>query len=443
MSVSQVMNDKVVPVVMKFVNMKGIIALKDGMLYTLPLNIVGSILLLIACFPLPAFTDFMANTFGASWNDPLFKCQGATMNIMALVGLIGMAYVYARNEGVEPLSASCISLSTYLILNNNFVMFTPEGATEALQVGSVIPMDWTGGKGMFTAILVSLSVAAIYSWFIHKDIRIKMPNGVPEGVVNSFSALIPATVILIGATVIYGIFKFGFDTSLPEMIYKFVQTPLQGASDSLGGAILIAFFVPFLWFFGIHGGVTVGGMVGSLLTANTMDNAALQAAGTLDLAHGAHIVTQQFLDNFINLSGSGQTLGVVLFMLFFAKSAQFKQLGKLAAPSGLFNINEPILFGTPIVMNPIMGIPFILVPVINSVLLYLAIKTQILPPMGGQLPPWTTPPVLSGFIVGGWKYAVMQAVVLLVGFVIYFPFIKKIDEMNYKQELDAANGVHA
>ena len=349
MSFNQTLNEKVVPVIMKFVNMKGIIALKDGMLYTLPLNIVGSLFLLIAAFPLESFTNFMANTFGPNWNDPLYKCQGATMNIMALVGLIGMAYVYARNEGVEPMSASTIALSTYLILNN----------------------------------------------------------------------------------------------SLPEMIYKFVQTPLQGASDSLGGAMLIAFFVPFLWFFGIHGGVTVGGMVGTLLTANTMDNAALQAAGTLDLAHGAHIVTQQFLDNFINLSGSGQTIGIVIFMCFLAKSAQFKQLGKLSAPSALFNINEPILFGTPIVMNPIIGVPFIAVPVVNAILLYLAISTGILPPMGGQLPPWTTPPILSGFILGGFKYALAQAVLLAVGFVIYFPFIKKIDTMNYQQELDAVNGVQA
>ena len=443
MSISQTINDKVVPVVMKFVNMKGIVALKDGILYTLPLNIIGSILLLIACFPLESFTNMMANVFGESWNDPLFKIQGSTMNIMAVVALIGMAYIYARNEGVEPLSASVISLSVFLIVNNDFVMFTPEGATEASKVGSVIPMQWTGGQGMFTAILVALSVAAIYSWFIKKDIRIKMPNGVPEGVVNSFSALIPATVIIIGAGVIYGIFKFGFGTSLPEMIYKFVQTPLQGASDSLGGVILISFFIPFLWFFGIHGATTVSGMVTSLLTANTMDNAALQAAGTLDLAHGAHIVTQQFLDNFVSLSGSGQTIGIVLFMVFFAKSAQFKQLGKLSAPSALFNINEPILFGTPIVMNPIMGIPFILVPVINSVLLYLAIKTQILPPMGGQLPPWTTPPVLSGFIVGGWKYAVAQIIFLVIGFFAYFPFVKKIDTMNYENEIAAQNTTNA
>ena len=437
MSFNQTLNEKVVPAVMKFVNMKGIIALKDGMLYTLPLNIVGSILLLIACFPVQLFTDAMANTFGPSWNDPLFKCQGSTMNIMAIVGLMGMAYIYAKNENVEPFSASVIALSSYLILNDNFVNYTPEGASEAVQVGGVIPMQWTGGQGMFTAIFTSLIVAAIYAWFIHKDIRIKMPEGVPEGVVNSFSALIPATAILIGSTIIYAIFKFGFNNSLPGIIYNFVQTPLQAASDSLGGVILIAFAVPFLWFFGIHGGVTVGGMVGSLLTANTMDNAALQVAGTLDLEHGAHIVVQQFLDNFINLSGSSQTIGVVLFMLFFAKSAQFKELGKLAAPSGLFNINEPILFGIPVVMNPIMGVPFILVPVVNAILLYMAIRLQILPPMGGQLPPWTTPPIISGAILGGWKYALAQAVLLAVGFFIYFPFVKKVDTMNYEQELAA------
>ena len=130
-------------------------------------------------------------------------------------------------------------------------------------------------------------------------------------------------------------------------------------------------------------------------------------------------------------------------MCFLAKSAQFKQLGKLSAPSALFNINEPILFGTPIVMNPIIGVPFIAVPVVNAILLYLAISTGILPPMGGQLPPWTTPPILSGFILGGFKYALAQAVLLAVGFVIYFPFIKKIDTMNYQQELDAVNGVQA
>lgn len=434
MSLGQTLNEKIVPVIMKFVNLKPVIALRDGMLYCLPMNIIGSIFLLIACFPVQAFCDAMANTFGPSWNDPLFKCQGATMNIMALIAVLGMAYVYAKNEGYEPMSSAIMAMACFVLINDNFVEYTPEGATEAVQVGGVIPVSWIGGQGMFTAIIVSIVVAAVYCWFLKKDIRIKMPAGVPEGVVNSFSALIPAAACLAGATVVYAAFKFGLNTSFPAMIYKIIQGPLQAASDSLGGAILISFCVPFLWFFGIHGGNTVGGVVGSLLMANTTENAALQAAGKLSMENGAHVVCQQFLDNFINLTGSGQTIGIVLFMLFFAKSAQFKTLGKLAAPSGLFNINEPILFGIPIVMNPIMGVPFIAVPVVNAVLLYLTISMGIIPPMGGTLPPWTTPPIISGFILGGWKYAVMQAVCLLVGFCIYFPFVKKVDTMNYKQE---------
>jgi len=437
MSFNQTLNEKVVPVVMKFVNLKGVQALKDGMMFTLPLNIIGSIFLLIACFPVKAFTDAMAGAFGPAWNDPLFKLQGSTMNIMAIVAVMGMTYIYCKNEGVEAFSPAVIALSVFLTITNNFVMFTPEGAKDAIQVGGVIPSSWIGGQGMITAIIVSLVVSYVYSAMVKRNITIKMPEGVPQGVVNAFSALIPATVIFIGATVVYAICKFGFNTSFVEIIYKVVQTPLQAASDSLPGAILISFAVPFLWFFGIHGGATVGGMVGSLLTANTAANAQLQAAGTLDLAHGAHIVTQQFYDNFINLTGSGQTLGFTILLVLFARSAQYKQLGKLALPANLFNINEPILFGVPVVMNPIMGVPFILIPVLNAVLLYMAIATGILAPMGGALPPWTVPTVISGFIIGGPSYAIAQFVFLIVSTAIYFPFFKKADAMAYADELAA------
>jgi PTS system cellobiose-specific IIC component len=437
MSFNQTLNEKVVPVVMKFVNLKGVQALKDGMLFTLPLNIIGSIFLLIACFPVKAFTDAMAGIFGPSWNDPLFKLQHSTMGIMAIVAVIGMAYVYCKNEGVEPFSPAVIALSVFLTVTNEYVMFKPTPDATPVQVGGVIPQDWIGGSGMITAIIVSLVVSYVYCAMVKRNIGIKMPEGVPQGVVNAFSALVPATVIFIGATAVYAICKFGFNTSFVEIIYKIVQTPLQAASDSLPGAILISLAVPFLWFFGIHGGMTVGGMVGALLTANTAANAKLQAAGTLDLAHGAHIVTQQFYDNFINLTGSGQTLGFTILLVIFAKSAQYKQLGRLALPANLFNINEPILFGVPVVMNPIMGVPFILVPVINAILLYLAIATGILAPMGGALPPWTVPTVFSGLIIGGIPYALAQLVFLIISTVIYFPFFKKVDAMSYADELAA------
>ena len=121
-------------------------------------------------------------------------------------------------------------------------------------------------------------------------------------------------------------------------------------------------------------------------------------------------------------------------MIFFSKSAQSKELGKLAIVPGCFNINEPITFGTPIVMNPFMAIPFIVTPMINSLITYLAIASGLVPLFTGVMVPWTTPPVISGFILGGWRTALLQIVVMAISFFIYFPFFKKQDAINYANE---------
>ena len=440
MSMSQTLNEKVVPGVMKFINLKGIQALKDGVLYTMPLNIIGSLFLLVAAFPSVGYANLMQSIFGADWQTPLYKVQNGTMGLMGLVCAISIAYIYAKNEGHEPLSAGIMSLAVFFITTKNTIAFTPEGTKDKFMVGG-IPANWLGSGGMITAILIALSVGYIYSWFMKKDIKIKMPDGVPTGVCDAFAALIPAAVIFIIADIIYIIFKYSAgDSTLVEMIYKVLQTPLQGLSDTPGGVFVIALCVPFLWFFGVHGANVISGIVTPILQANTADNAKLQIAGTLDLAHGAHIFTQQFFDNFINMAGSGETLGLVICMLIFAKSSQFKQLSRLAIAPNLFNINEPILFGIPIVMNPMMAIPFVITPVCTAMLLYAAIASGLLAPMGGVMPPWTLPAVLSGFLIGGVPYALAQLVFLALGAVIYFPFFKKADSMAYADELAAQHG---
>ena len=441
MSVGQTVNEKVLPVVMKFINLKAMQALKDGILFTLPLNIIGSIFLLIPEFPIQGYKDFCANTFGADWGSLFYKVQNSSMGVMGLVAVLGIAYMYSKNEGVEPMSGAVMAMASYFVLINDFTTISPvkDDPSIVYKVDAVIPRSWLGSNGMICAIIIGLLVGWVYSSMIKKDIKIHMPEGVPEGVVNGFAALIPAFVILGASGIIFAIFKYVGDTSFGEVIYKIVQQPLQGASDSAFGAFIIALFVPFLWFFGIHGGTTVGGVVNGILTPNTADNAALQVAGKLTLADGAHIVTQQFYDNFINLTGSGETLGLTIVMLCLAKSAQYRQLGKLSIVPNLFNINEPIVFGTPIVMNPLMAVPFIIVPPLNALILYFTIASGIIPPMGGVMPPWTTPPVISGFLIGGVPYAIMQLVVVLIGAAIYFPFFKKADSMAYADEIATNN----
>ena len=420
-------NNKVIPAIMKFVSLKGVVALKDGLLYTMPLTIVGSVFLLLANFPIHAVVNWLDSM---GWIDPLNQAYGATFNIIALIGVIGIAYKYVKNEGYEALNAGVLAAVTFILTTDSFVV-TESGEI----VSNVINKTWTAGQGMISAIIIGLLVGWIYSWFMKNDIRIKMPAGVPEGVANSFTALIPGFVIVTGATLIYSFFKFVLDTTFIEAVYAFIQTPLQGLTDSLGGVIVMTLMIPFLWFFGIHGSTIVGGIIGSVLTANSLANQAILDSGmALTIENGGRIVTQQFLDQFINVTGAGMTIGLVIYMIFFAKSAQCKELGRLGGVPGLFNINEPILFGTPIVMNPFLAIPFIAMPVISGLILYFSIAVGLVPMFGGVMVPWTTPPIVSGFLVGGWKMAVLQTFILALSFFVYLPFIRKIDKMNLQAE---------
>lgn len=424
-------NDNVLPRVMAFVNTKAIQALKDGLLYSMPLLIVGSVFLILANFPYIPIADYLAAT-GAT--EVFNQAYGATFNIMAMVAVVGISYTYVKNEGYEGLSAAVVALACFILLQPSFV--NGDGFT----VGNVINKDWTSGKGMITAILVGLCFSWIYVWFVKKNITIKMPEGVPVGVANSFIALIPAAVMISVAALIHGVFTIGFDTTFVDLIYRVIQTPLQGITDSLGGVIVMGFLIPFLWFFGIHGATIVGGIISPILTANAVANQAIIDSGLeLTIANGGHIVTNQFLDQFMTVTGSGLTIGIVLYLVFFAKSKQFKTIGNLSGGPALFNINEPILFGIPIVLNPIMAVPFMLMPIISGVIQYFALASGLCPLYGGVMVPWTTPIIISGFLIGGWRTALLQVVIMVVSFFVYLPFIKKVDNMALEDEKVAVN----
>ena len=424
-------NEKVLPGIIKFINTKGIQSIKNGMVYSMPLLIIGSIFLILANFPVQAVVDFWERT---GVKEILDQAYGATFNISAMIAVLGISYNYVKLEKQEPLSGAIIALSTFLLLMPSSVT-TESGEV----VTGVINKTWTAGQGMIGAIIIGLIVPVIYSWFLKNNIRIKMPDGVPEGVTNSFSALIPAMVILTGATVLHGICVRGFGTTFMEVIYKLIQTPLQGMTDSLGGAILMCFAGPFLWLFGVHGSTVVGGIMTGLLQANSLENQAILDSGkALTVANGGHIVTQQFYDQFINVTGAGITIGLVVYLVLFAKSKQLKTLGKVEAVPAFFGINEPILFGIPIVMNPMIAVPFVGMPIISCVIQYFALYTGICPLYGATQVPWTCPPIISGFLVGGWRSALLQLVIFIVSFFVYLPFIRRIDRDNLVAEAKAA-----
>jgi PTS system cellobiose-specific IIC component len=434
---SDFINDKIIPPVMAFINTPVMQALKDGLLYSMPMMIVGSVFLLLQQFPWSPVQTFLQNIgmydiFGVTYNN--------TFSIMALIASVGIGYTYVKNAGYEGLPAGVISLSCWLMSQPQYIM---DGDTE---VSGVIVRDWLAGKGMIAALLIGILVGVVYTWFMKKDITIKMPAGVPQGVANAFTALIPAAVIIVVMTLIVYIVERTTGGSVLELIYTVIQSPLQGVTDNLGGVFIYTFLVSFFWWFGIHGATIMSGILGSIITANYAENEQIYQAGLktdpnfklTSSTEGVHVFTQQIIDQFCTVTGSGLTLGLVIYMLFFAKSEQLKSIGKLGIGPGIFNINEPVLFGTPIVLNPMLAVPFIAAPVLSGCLTYLLCDWGILPIFRGITVPWTTPPVLSGLLIGGVRGMIWQVVVIVGSFFIYFPFIKAYDNQCYKEEQENA-----
>ena len=440
-------NQHIMPPIMKFVNTKAITALQNGMVYSLPFIIIGSIFLILGNIPIKSVADAI-NASG--WGAIFAQANNTTFQMMGLWAAIGIAYVYVKNENYEPLAPGLTSAAAFLMLQNLSIdnplkaaltsgltdgSMTGKVVTEnidklphALQsflespVTGVINTKWLGGDGMIAAIIVGLLVGWIYTMIMKAGWTIKMPAQVPPAVSNQFTAMIPSGVILTGSMLIYAAFNAFAHTDFLNWIYNTLQIPLQGISDS----------------FGVHGGLIMGSLVAPMLQANTADNARLFAEGKLTIAQGAHVVTNEFYNNFINLTGSGITIGLIIFTLVAAKSVQLKSIGKLELVPGIFNINEPFLFGLPIVMNPMLAVPFFLTPLVVAASTYLVIKTGIVPPLNGVAAPWTTPAVISGFLIGGWKMAIWQACTLLISTAIYWPFARKYDKVLLAKEMKEA-----
>ncbi|AHA30883.1 PTS cellobiose transporter subunit IIC [Exiguobacterium sp. Leaf187] len=425
--------EKVTPAFARFANAKPVLAIKDGFILTMPMTIIGSLFLLILALPIPGWEKFMTGLFGADWTLPLTQVVGATFDILALIGVFGIAYSYVKNEKIEGVPAGILGIIAFLIITQSSVL-----SKSGEVVTGVVPKVWTGGQGVLASIVVGLVVGFIYSQFIKRGIRIKMPDGVPPGVSNSFSALIPGLAIITLSVVTFAVFQAFADRTFTEVVYDVLQAPIQNLTDTLAGAVLIMILMSVMWWCGIHGAAIIMGIMGPLLTANALQNQAIIDSGKeLVVGDNAKIVTIQFLDVFTKLGGTGITVGFIIATLIVARSAHLKQLGKLSLAPSLFNINEPVIFGMPIVFNPIMFVPFVIVPAIASFMVYFSILWGWVEPFNALQVPWTTPPVISGFLISGWQGALLQLATIAMSVAIYLPFVRMQDQLSYGEELKA------
>ncbi|EOS7779105.1 PTS cellobiose transporter subunit IIC [Enterococcus hirae] len=409
---------------------KYLIAIRDGFLLSTPLLIVGSLFLVLTNFPIPNWNEWMAGFLGENWAVMLNKPATASFDIMTILAVGGIGYSLAKQFKVDAMQAAIISLVSFFIVTPFTTLFTPEGSTEVFEVGS-LPLRWMGSSGLFLGMVVALVATRMFVALIRTGWTIKMPDGVPPTVVKSFEALIPSFVILTFFMVANWVASLTTYGNLQEILFKFLQTPLLSLGNTLGAMIIAYLFLHFFWFFGINGSSDVGAVFNPVLRALSIEN--------LNAFKDGHeipnIITGQFQDMFATFGGGGSTLSLI--MILVCKSQRVKKLSQLSLVPGIFGINEPIIFGLPIVLNPIILIPFALVPTINIIIAYFCMDLGLVAYTNGIQLPWTTPPIISGFLVSGWQASVLQGLLILLGMAVYYPFIKVLDNQYLKEELEA------
>lgn len=414
------------PLAEKIGKNKYLIAVRDGFLLSMPLLIVGSFFLLIANFPIPGWSQFWARFFGENWTSYFAKPTDATFSIMAILAVIGIGYSFSEQMNVDRLFGAAISLVSWFLIMPYEIL-----AGDTTVAG--IPLGWVGSKGIFVGIICAFLAVHVYAWVNKKGWVIKMPEGVPPTVEKSFAALIPAGMSILVFFVINVVFAMTPYENAFNFIFTILQTPLLKLGNTLPAMVIAYIFLHFFWFFGVNGGSVVGAVFNPILQTLSADNlAAFQAGAPLP-----NIISQQFQDLFATFGGCGSTLSLLIAMLLFCRSKRVKELGKLAFIPGIFGINEPLVFGLPIVLNPMILIPFMLVPTINIVISYFCMSIGLVPLCSGVAIPWTMPVILSGFLATGWQGAVLQFLLLILGVFIYMPFIKMMDKQYLSDEAKA------
>ncbi|QOS99786.1 PTS cellobiose transporter subunit IIC [Brevibacterium sp. JNUCC-42] len=425
------------PIAGKVAGQKHLQAIRDGIVLTTPLLIVGSLCLVIGFIPIEGYDDFMKGIFGELWRTKLLYPVGATFDIMALIASFGVAYRLAEKYKVDPLSAAAISVASFLLVTPYNTMFTPPGTETALQVSGVIPVTLMGSQGLFVAMIMALISTEIFRIVIQKDIVVKMPPGVPPAVAKSFVALIPAFIVLGTCWIIRLIMEVTTFESVHNIVKTLLGVPLQALGSSFAGALIAVILIHLLWACGLHGANLVGSVMSPIwLTLMDANRAVYMSNPNTELPN---VITSQFFDLWLYIGGSGTTLAMVVAMAFMAKSQQMKSLGRLSLAPGLFNINEPVIFGMPIVMNPLLIIPFVITPVVLLCVSYFAMSTGLVARPSGISVPWTTPLLISGYLATGAKKSglYLQLINFILAFAIYYPFFRLWDRQKYREEQEA------
>lgn len=436
--VMQFIENKILPIASKIAQNRYLNAIKDGFIFAMPFLIVGSFILLVLNLPftdknnflyMQWYTDLMLK-YKADWVQPFY----VSMGIMSLFVAYGIGNSLSSYYSLNSITGGFLSLFSFLLVSAKVEwipiveVVSKSFLVEADSYVPVIDARYMDAKGLFVAIIFGIISIEIFRFLVKKNLTIKLPESVPPAIAKSFELLIPVVVVIVLFQSLNILIQKKLLLMIPDVIMK-IFSPLLHISDSLPSIILILLVIHILWFAGLHGTNIVDAIVKTITLSNlAINQAALQAGEPV-----TKIFSGGFFDSYVFMGGVGTTLGLAIAMVR-SKNEHIKSIGKLSLVPAIFNINEPIMFGAPVVMNPILFIPFIFLPVINATIAWIFTKLNIIGHIV-SLVPWTTPGPVAAFLATNLNVGsmVLSLALVVFSYLVYVPFLKTY-ELSLEKE---------
>lgn len=458
------MEKNFMPVASKIGSQRHLVAIRDAFISIMPVTMVGSIAVLLNVF----FRDLPNTWFGEGNRfveamQQLININGnvyfGSIVILGMVFTFSLGYHLAKSYNVNPIAGGIIAFSSVVVCMNQTAIFDYilPGVSESsidllksigLNVQSVnngmvslndvnswgyLGQQYTGSSGLFTCMIVGFISSMIYIKLMLKKVTIKLPSSVPPAVSNAFAAIIPGAIAIYVFGIVTQISVSISGLYLNDLITKWIQEPLLALSQGFFSVILVMFLMQLFWFFGLHGSNIMAPITEGIYTPALLRN--LEHWNSFNTTQGMpYLWTRGSIDAYAQMGGSGLTIGLIIAIFIFSKRQDSRAVAKLSAPMGVFNINEPVIFGMPIVLNPIYLIPWLIVPTICAAIAYGFTALGIIPPVFLQVP-WVIPVGFYAFLATGGNVLAGLVAVLnaVISFLIWTPFVLLANRMETKE----------
>lgn len=468
------MEKHILPIAAKIGAQKHLVALRDAFIGTMPATMAGAIAVMINAIirdlPPAFWPDYDGTTIpvireiigvnGYVWN--------GTLAIAGLIFAFSWGYNLARAYKVNDLAGGIVALAAFIqgiafgpsntaklgvdvsqevadAINNSGVGATVADGNISVGLWGWLKLGHLDANAYFTIMIIGAVATIIYAKLMQHNVIIKLPDSVPPAVSKAFAAIVPATVALYVVAIFnFIISKVANGQLFIDLVQKYIAEPFLGASQGVGWVLLVTAFVQIFWFFGIHGPNVLAPVLEGVWGVAQIKNInifqegydGLKGAAAVKAAienGDAYMWVRGSFDSFAWFGGSGGTITLIIAILLFSKRADYKTVGKLSVGPGIFNINEPLMFGLPIVLNAMMFIPFLLAPIIATGIAWVATYYGLVNPVS-QAVPWVVPPMLMSFMATGadWRAPVLTLLNMVITFFIWAPFVIASNKMEVK-----------